>query len=102
MNAVSSQGFVRVAFAPTLWGVISASAHGVLSHLWMDPAVLVGAPAIWHLPPASGPLSVVQAYVGTVNYICFSNLCLVSPKVKLTKGANIYPYLMLQVVSHKG
>lgn len=68
-------------FAPTLWEVISASVPGVMSHLQMDPALLVGATAICHFPPDPRPHSVVQANTGIVNYIFFSNL--MSPKVKL-------------------
>lgn len=82
MNAASSQEFVRVEFAPTPWEVISASAPGVMSHLWAEPALLVGATAVCHFPPDPGPHSVVQANTGIVNYICFLNL--MSPKVKLT------------------
>lgn len=81
MNAASSQEFVRVEFAPTLWEVISASVPGVMSHLQMDPALLVGATAICHFPPDPRPHSVVQANTGIVIYIFFSNL--MSPKVKL-------------------
>lgn len=36
-----------------------------------------------HFSPDPGPHSVVQANTGIVNYICFSNLHLISPKVKL-------------------
>lgn len=44
MNAASSWESVKVVNALTPWEVISASAHGVMAHLQMAPAVLVGIP----------------------------------------------------------
>lgn len=39
MNAASSQESVKVVNVLTQWEVISASAPGDMSHLWMAPAV---------------------------------------------------------------